>query len=780
MEISPVALVIIGLILAAWTAGAAVMMLRASGKTRTADAARISARRMSRMLQEAPAVPLLVRTDGRIEAPARLAGWLGLGSLPEYLSELVDTGEGGLTEPQIEQLTGLVRRTQRTAAPFRLTLTPPGTRKSLALRGALADPSVSPSGAALIWIFDFTESEDELIRLREEAERARTDFGALVGLIEAAPMPMWFRGPDAKLRLVNGAYVEAVGAQSADQVVEEQIELVERLGGQSAADIARKSADRGAPIERTVAATIAEERRTLRVTDLPLMREGIAGYAIDIEEMEEQGRQFRAFREAQRSMLDQLSIGVAQFDEDRKLIFANQPFYRVFSLPTTAVSDRIEYGQFLLYARENGRIPEVRDFPQWRRDMGEWFNSSVTIEENWPLSDNTHLRIIGQPLPDGGLVFIAEDRTEQLALSATRDTMLRTRTATFDSLYEALAVFAPDGHLEIWNRSFAGAWGIDPDVLDGHPNAEDLLEAIRPNLSDRDEVATIGNIIRTATLDRKKSSGRVHLADGRTLEYAGVPLPDGNGLLTVLDITASQQAEIALRERARALEEADAVTSRFLANMSYEFRVPLTSIGGFAELLESGAAGELTDQGKDYARSIGEAVERLSEQVENVLGLSQSEAGHLPLSKEPIDLLDFVAGVVRARENAIESARIRVDIRGKVKGDVMADKRLLGRAIGNLVDNAIAATPGGRIFVELGGDDENASLVISDNGSGMEQQDLARAMDGLRQDGDGGLERRQGLGIPLARQLIESHDGTFQITSRRGVGTTVAIELPRS
>ena len=62
----------------------------------------------------------------------------------------------------------------------------------------------------------------------------------------------------------------------------------------------------------------------------------------------------------------------------------------------------------------------------------------------------------------------------------------------------------------------------------------------------------------------------------------------------------------------------------------------------------------------------------------------------------------------------------------------------------------------------------------------MEQQDLARAMDGLRQDGDGGLERRQGLGIPLARQLIESHDGTFQITSRRGVGTTVAIELPRS
>ena len=279
------------------------------------------------------------------------------------------------------------------------------------------------------------------------------------------------------MRLVNQAYVAAVGAESADQVVADQVELAETVNGRTAAEVAQQAADRRQPIERILSATIERARRTIRVTDLPLMGEGIAGYAVDIEEMEEQAREFRAFREAQRSMLDQLSIGVAQFDAGHRMTFANQPFHRVFSLPGV-VNERTSFGQMLLIARENGRIPEVRDFPAWRNELTEWFQRDEPHEEAWPLSDSTHLRIVAQPLPDGGLVMIAEDRTEQLALSATRDTLLRTRTATFDNLFEALAVFAPDGHLELWNRGFPGAWGIDPEVLDGHPQAEDLLQAI--------------------------------------------------------------------------------------------------------------------------------------------------------------------------------------------------------------------------------------------------------------------------------------------------------------
>jgi signal transduction histidine kinase len=780
MQFSPVALVILGLLLAAWTFAAAWLALAASNKARQARAARSAARRLARMMDDSPAVPMIVRADLKIEGPDKLAGWLGLDRLPGYLSEL-GGGEEGLSSFDLGQLTEAVRRTQKTAAPFRMVVTPQGSERSLALRGQAADPVVAPPGAALVWWFDFSESQGELTRLRDEAQRARSDFAALVGLIEAAPMPMWFRGPDLKLRLVNSAYVHAVGAENAETVVEKQVELVERVDGLSAAQIAGQARDKDLPVERIVQATVESQRRTLRVSDLPLGEEGVAGYAIDIEEMEEQARAFRAFREAQRSMLDQLSIGVGLFDSERQLAFANQPFQRIFALSSASGIDPPSFDRFLDIARDAGRLPEVRDFPAWRNELGEWFSGDTIEDETWTLGDGTHLRIVAQPMPDGGLVMIAEDRTEPLALSAMRDTLLRTRAATFDSLFESLAVFAPDGKLQLWNRRFQDIWGLPEDFLNHHPRIDSVLEKIAPRLARPGQHKALGEVVRAATLDRQQRGGQVTMSDGRTLEFAGVPLPDGNGLLTVLDVTDSKKAEDALRERASALEEADAVKTRFLANMSYEFRTPLTSIGGFAELLQGGVAGELSSQAQDYVAAIIASVERLSSQIESVLDLTQSEAGLLPIATEDVDLLTFVTTVVREREEALEAKSLSLDLRGdKSAGTVQADKRQLGRAIGNLLDNSIAAVPeGGRILVALSRVKKGARIVISDNGPGLKPSELARALDGYRMGADGKpTVRRGGLGLPLARQLIEAHGGRLELQSEPGAGTTASITLP--
>lgn len=786
MEISPLSLVLIALLLAAWTVGAAVVVLRANAGIRRAKALKSTFKRIQTLLDVAPAVPLLVRIDGRIEAPDKLARLLGLSATPKFLSELAaphgDTEAGGLAPDQHEQLWAKIQATQKTAAPFRMALNPPGSGRSLALYGTLADPQVSPGGAALVWVFDFTESHAEMARLRAAAARATGDFGALVGLIEAAPMPMWFRGSDLSLQLVNQAYVDAVGASGAAEVVQGQIELLEPEDGQSPAEIARASLQSQDKSERIVAATIHGARRTLRVSDLPLGREGVAGYAIDIEEQQQVAREFRAFRTAQLALLDQLSVGVALFDAEERLVFANRPFRRLFSLTDEAIEARTAFERFLSEARERRRTPEVRDFPEWRRERASWFEASATLEEAWPLPGGTHLRIVAQPLPDGGLVLIAEDRTEQLALSAVRDTLLRTRTATLDSLFEALAIFSPDGSVQLWNRSFAGTWGLTPELLDQHPSADELLGAIGRNLVRPEEAGLIGAAVRAATLDRRDKGGQVELADGRTLRFAGVPLPDGNGLLTVLDITASQKAEQALRERAEALEEADAVKARFLANMSYEFRTPLTTIGGYAELLKSGMASD-PEQAGEYVDAILSAVERLTEQVENVLDLSQSEAGLLPISKERLDLLDFLTTLVREREAAIIAAGISLDLKGRKGRVIEGDPRQLARALGNLVDNAVAGTPdGGRIVIEIrkapDGADWGLEVRIADNGRGMTAQELARAQGGVKAGKPGTPERRTGLGIPLARQLIEAHDGTLEIVSRKGAGTTATIRLP--
>jgi signal transduction histidine kinase len=507
----------------------------------------------------------------------------------------------------------------------------------------------------------------------------------------------------------------------------------------------------------------------------------VAGYAVDIEELEELGRSFRAFRDAQRAMLDQLSTGVAQFDARRVLTFANQPFQRIFAFKPAVMLDPPQFERLLDVARDAGRVPEARDFPAWRKERAAWFQASVPAEESWVLADGTHLRIIAQPLPDGGLMLIAEDRTEQMQLAAGRDTLLRTRTATFDSLSESLAVFAPDGHLQLWNRKFAADWGLDDDYLDTHPRIEALLERIAGRLDRPARAKQVGNVVRAATLDRKQTGGRVTLVDGRTLEFAGVPLPDGNGLLTVLDITDAQKAEEALRERNAALEEADAIKTRFLANMSYEFRTPLTSIGGFTELLQAGLGGELNEAGRDYVAAILTSVARLGEQIESVLDLSQSEAGMLPLAEEEIELLPFVTRLVEDRAARLKEAGLTLDLRGdKGAGRLTGDRRRLGRAIGHLIDNALDVTPpGGRILVELSVFKGHPRIVVSDNGPGMDAAALARALEGIKVSADGNsVERRQGLGLPLARQLIEAHGGQLELLSEPGQGTAAIVDLP--
>ncbi|MDF2638245.1 MAG: sensor signal transduction histidine kinase [Novosphingobium lindaniclasticum] len=775
---------LIGLLLAAWMMAAAWAVLTARSRQKRAENQLRSARRLGRMVEESPALPLLVRSDGRIEASPRLAQWLGLDGVPQFLSEL-DTGERGLPTAKLEELTEAVRRTQKTAAPFRMVLTPRGSSRSLALRGHLADPQISPGGAALVWVFDFSDSETELTRLRDEASRARGDFTALVSLIEAAPMPMWFRRPDGELQLVNSAYVAAVGGDSAQGVVASGTELIENVDGLTPAQVARAASDKGAPIQRIVSTTINGQRRAMRVSDLPLGEDGVAGYAVDIEDLEEMSRSFRAFREAQRGLLDQLSAGVAQFDAKKRLTFANQPFQRLFKLPASTLQDLPAFERLLDGARDAGRVPEARDFPAWRREKAAWFASGEASEEAWTLADGTHLRIVAQPVPDGGLMLIAEDRTEQLRLSAVRDTLLRTRTATFDSLFESIAVFAPDGRLQIWNRRFAADWGLDSDFLDTHPHMQDLLKKIAPHLERPAEAETVGGVVRSATLDRMQKGGRIALADGRMLEFAGVPLPDGNGLLAVLDITDSQKAEAALRESNAALIEADTIKTRFLAKMSYELRTPLTSIGGFAELLEAGVGGDLSESGRDYVGAILTSVEQLGDHIDSLLDLSQSEAGLLPLKKEEIDPMPFVRSVVEERASRLQKAGLELDLQASgLLRPISGDRKRLARALGHLVDNAIAASRRGeRIRVQLGrrksGGEEWLQILVQDQGAGMDSRSVALALDGMKASADGkSVERSQGLGLPLARQLVEAHGGALRLVSEPGKGTSALVELP--
>ncbi len=399
------------------------------------------------------------------------------------------------------------------------------------------------------------------------------------------------------------------------------------------------------------------------------------------------------------------------------------------------------------------------------------------------LPNGDHLRVVAQALPDGGLRLFLEDRTEQLRLASARDTLLRVRAATFDNLFEAISVFASDGRLYLWNRRFLEDWELDEEWLATHPRVDELVPAMARKLVNPTTAAQIREMVRQTTNERQSSSGRISMTDGRHFQFAAVPLPDGNALFTMVDVTDSSRIEAALRERAKALEEADRVKTDFVANMSYELRTPLTSIGGFGELLGGGYAGDLSPKGKDYVSAILESVERLSKLINDVLDLTTGDTRGVALEIERVD----IAGLCRA---AADTARTRAAEKAQkldtgilpAAGFVFGDARRLRESIEHVLHNAIAYTDRkGRILLKAGGDADNAVISISDNGSGIAAKDLPRVFnrfDRVVEEGVRG-EAALGLGLPLTRQFIEAHSGTVEIESKKGKGTTVTLTIPR-
>ncbi len=764
-----VALLVFG---ATWALFAGLRARASARDTLTANA------RLQAMAAGSPALAMVVRSDGRVELPRRLADMLGLEAIPSDLSGLSEDG-AGLMPDDATALTEAVLAAQRAGRPFSLSVRARGSERALLVLGDRAPAAANAPGGVVLWFLDTTESHDEISRLQREVTRLRAAFDALSALIEAAPMPMWYRGPDLRLLMVNTAYVRAVEGKNGEDVVTRGLELVEGagLGGPLAnAAIARDTQE---PQTAAMPATIGGARRMLRLHDVPLPTGGVAGFAVDIEELEQLRGGMKRFGEAQRAMLDRLSAGVAQFAPDHSLAYCNQPFRRTFAMKNEWLADRPEFDRVLERMREANRLPEMRDFPAWKAERREWFLAPEAVEETWIVA-GTHLRVVAQPLPEGGLVLIFEDRTQQLELQREHGEMQQVRTATLESLSESVAVFGK-GRLALWNRKFASLWEFEEGFLDGHPQISALSKQAAPRLARPAQAEIISALIRSAGQDRQQRGSTIQFADGRWFDVAAMPLPDGNALLTMLDTTDQHRVERALRDRNEALEAADRVKTAFVANMSYELRTPLTSIKGFAEMLHGGYAGALSRSGGEYAEAILVSVERLGALIDDVLDLTQNEGA--PLERESVDL-ELIAHAAAEAIGALAKSKqidLAVEMPGTA-GTVTGDPRRLRQVIEHLLRHAIAGTPEkGRVLLHLDGNKRVARIIVSDDGAGMSPAAVASAFDRFAQGGvSRSGERALGLGLPLAKRFVEAHGGKIQLISEPGEGTLVTVELPRT
>jgi signal transduction histidine kinase len=245
-----------------------------------------------------------------------------------------------------------------------------------------------------------------------------------------------------------------------------------------------------------------------------------------------------------------------------------------------------------------------------------------------------------------------------------------------------------------------------------------------------------------------------------------------------MNVTAQLQVEQALKDKAEAFQAADKLKTEFVQNVSYQLRSPLTTILGYAELLESGMPGALTNKQREQVLAILSASDHLSKLISNILDLAMIEAQRMELDLTDVPLRRAIEESVDMVVSTAESTKVKVEILCDDRiGSIHADERRIKQILFNLLTNALRFTgPGGHIKVEARKVDGVVQLSVSDNGKGMSQDRQSSAFDSFTSSDNRGA----GLGLALVRSFVELHGGWVAMKSAPGAGASVMCFLPET
>jgi signal transduction histidine kinase len=256
----------------------------------------------------------------------------------------------------------------------------------------------------------------------------------------------------------------------------------------------------------------------------------------------------------------------------------------------------------------------------------------------------------------------------------------------------------------------------------------------------------------------------------------------GIGAFLVHQLRWREAAQAELLKAREIAEQASRAKSDFLANMSHELRTPLNAIIGFSEVINTGMFGPLSVRYREYGGYVLNSGVHLLALINEILDLSRLEAGKLELQDQDVDLSFVVRDALRLVEAQAEKSKIHLS--EAMRGDIpliRGDERRLRQILINLLANAVKFTPeGGRVRVSIFRRDAELAIEVSDTGIGMAPEQIPKALEpfGQIESKVSGKYEGTGLGLPLAKRLIELHGGTLTIESKPNAGTRVTVTVP--
>ncbi|MEX2282783.1 MAG: HAMP domain-containing sensor histidine kinase [Gemmatimonadota bacterium] len=272
----------------------------------------------------------------------------------------------------------------------------------------------------------------------------------------------------------------------------------------------------------------------------------------------------------------------------------------------------------------------------------------------------------------------------------------------------------------------------------------------------------------------------------RRLRRAMVAVADGNYVVPE-DLPYERPDEIgdlarSFRWMAQHLAKLDKMKAEFISIATHELKTPINVISGYSELLEEEIYGPLSEEQQQALQTIRDQTLVLTRLVNQLLDVSRLEAGGLQLEMNDVVIEDLVASLERAFGILAKRKDITLlfELDPNVPGSIKADPdRLRDQVLGNLLTNALKFTPeDGKIRLRVWADRSLLHFEVSDSGVGIAPDQLPLVFDKFYQIGQQARSKGAGLGLAIAREVVEAHGGRISVDSEENVGTTFRIELP--